>query len=1669
MSSKAPAPSQTSVNAESSDLLQHKEESKTSELLTEHQSLIPQRRSTQQSSHAPPILHEACHSGVPTGIGLQPKLTIGRVGDRYEQEADRVASDVVHRLNRPQSRLSPSQSEGATIQRSPNISSIQRQEVPEEEKEETVQQSPDPNFIQRQEAPEDEDEETIQQSPDPNFIQRQETPEEDKEEEETIQRSPDLNLIQRQETPEDEDKEEETVQQSPDPNLVQRQETPEDEEEETVQRATVQNQPKSNTSSTSLSTSIKQARSSGQSLPVPFRRSMEQAFSADFRSVKIHTDSRADQLNRSIHAQAFTTQQDIFFRQGAYDPHSQTGQELVAHELTHVVQQTGRGAPHPSAPMVQAKRLSDRPVRLRRNKLRTPEEEERKKKQQDAEQSEEQTTSLTQPRSDVAEFPQTGVDSQSEAPKGLAEPSPKERPSPLVAKTLESPKETSLKTQLRNPETLKESSIATSPTTLKTIPTAKAPPEAKQIIPDIKQVAPRTATKDTALPQQPAVSQTPKSLPTQETALKPTPLEKPAISENLNAVGTVPEAPIATLEGIGQPTPSPTSSTTPDVPPIEAGKSVSTEQKAPQPEVAPPPTAQPSPTEALPGMPPTVEAGAVPTGAAALTAEPEAAAPVATESEGGGGEDATANAAEDQELAEVANATQGVSLEESDRSDATSSLGEVAEAGGEAPAPSGGGGGGTAIPDEPAPDVPDVSQADPAQALASVSQLPPAQLQVALGSVTSSVNNTVGKQRSELAANPPQMERPSGSPMTSQGSVGDKPLPASTSPKSVEKAPQGQSQPVPQPKPLPPLPPPPTQAISRPALPENPEGKLSSDGAQALQASISRLPTSDPSLTISAGAPPKLELVGDANPQQADAQRAKLDQSIAENQTQGARDAAQPMGENEIYPNVPPETLRAEGIGEAGGGASAPQAAGGAAGGAAEGAAGDKAESIIAQQEHGAEIQAGVAQAQQSMATEKQGHATKVADEKASFQQNVTTLKTENAALQAQERSNAQAEVQKHRQDWSQEQTDLVDRSQQDADSKVSDGMTEVEQKQTDAETKAAEHVEQGDKDADAAREKGEADAAREQRRGEQESSGIFDWFADKAKAFFDGIKAGIQKAFEVARAAVKAAIEKAKKLATEAIEAARKAVVDIIHKVGDALIAIGNVVLSQFPELKKRFQDKIRSVVQSAEQAVNKFADDLKKDVVAALNLLGKGLDAALGLLEKGLLAAVDIANKAVQGAISLAKKAAQALGVFAALIKDVARSPGQWLKNLAAGVMDGIRNHLWNAFQTAVKEWFNQKVEEVLGLGAAIWKILTQGGINLAEVGKMAWEGIKAAIPPALIQILIEKLVAMIVPAAGAVLAVIEGLQAAWGTVNRILQAMEKFIAFLKAVKSGTSGPQFGSLLAAAGIILIDFVANWLLKRVRKAGSKIAGKIRAIAQKIGQKLRKVVKKLKRKLKKLGNKLKKKFSKLKDKFFGKKGKKSKKSKKDKKDAKDEKKKQKALNKAIALVNKIISNRNITRDQVEARLPEIKAKYHLTELRLVPDSESTYHVHGEINPRKNSRKKSDKGKSGNGPYSYLKSEDPPNVAAGKNFTTAQKARIIAENRKRNKDENGIGRVTSDDSGKQLVIPKKSKKGVAPLPHEWQIDHIIPRDRGGNNSYANAQVLSRRENRSKSNK
>jgi hypothetical protein len=87
---------------------------------------------------------------------------------------------------------------------------------------------------------------------------------------------------------------------------------------------------------------IARTRGSGQSLDGGTQAKMS-GLGHHFKDVTVHTDDTADKLANSVSARAFTTGPDIYFAKGEYSPGSSEGDRLLAHELSHVVQQ--RGAP----------------------------------------------------------------------------------------------------------------------------------------------------------------------------------------------------------------------------------------------------------------------------------------------------------------------------------------------------------------------------------------------------------------------------------------------------------------------------------------------------------------------------------------------------------------------------------------------------------------------------------------------------------------------------------------------------------------------------------------------------------------------------------------------------------------------------------------------------------------------------------------------------------------------------------------------------------------------------------------------------------------------------------------------------------------------------------------------------------------------------------------------------------------------------------------------------------------------------------------------------------------------------------------------------------------------------------------------------------------------------
>ena len=186
-----------------------------------------------------------------TPTSLQPKLTVNSPGDRYEQEADRVA-DQVMRMPDPE---------------------LQRQPLAEEEEEDLLQMKPIAGTINP--------------------------------------------LMQRQTEPIEEEAAD---------------------EEEFLQAKAAAGEPA--TISSGLQNQIMALQGGGQPLSPSERHFFEPRFGTDFSQVRIHTDDQAAEAARAVKARAFTLGRNVVFGTGQYQQRSGEGKRLLAHELTHVVQQS---------------------------------------------------------------------------------------------------------------------------------------------------------------------------------------------------------------------------------------------------------------------------------------------------------------------------------------------------------------------------------------------------------------------------------------------------------------------------------------------------------------------------------------------------------------------------------------------------------------------------------------------------------------------------------------------------------------------------------------------------------------------------------------------------------------------------------------------------------------------------------------------------------------------------------------------------------------------------------------------------------------------------------------------------------------------------------------------------------------------------------------------------------------------------------------------------------------------------------------------------------------------------------------------------------------------------------------------------------------------------------
>tara|TARA_R110002020_G_scaffold83108_3_gene205910 strand:- start:21024 stop:25064 length:4041 start_codon:yes stop_codon:yes gene_type:complete len=257
---------------------------------------------------------------------LQTKLTVGQPGDKYEVEADAMADKVVQRLQQP--------SVDAQI---PFFQSFQGNTALQtkcDSCEEDVQTKENEYGVEATEA--------IQTNA---FIADAPVLGIHDSESKVINTSPVISMnpntaptISKSEISQEEEvqtKEEEATGEE----KVQLKCSSCEDDVQTKSSVLIQRKGGNASAGTVIESQLSSSKGSGSSLSEPTRNQMESSFGADFSNVKVHTDSNAIAMSQSLNAQAFTHGSDVYFNTGKYDTNSSDGQHLLAHELTHTIQQ----------------------------------------------------------------------------------------------------------------------------------------------------------------------------------------------------------------------------------------------------------------------------------------------------------------------------------------------------------------------------------------------------------------------------------------------------------------------------------------------------------------------------------------------------------------------------------------------------------------------------------------------------------------------------------------------------------------------------------------------------------------------------------------------------------------------------------------------------------------------------------------------------------------------------------------------------------------------------------------------------------------------------------------------------------------------------------------------------------------------------------------------------------------------------------------------------------------------------------------------------------------------------------------------------------------------------------------------------------------------------------
>ncbi|WP_406500810.1 DUF4157 domain-containing protein [Streptomyces sp. NBC_01590] len=759
----------------------------------------------------------------------------------------------------------------------------------------------------------------------------------------------------------------------------------------------------------------------------------------------------------------------------------------------------------------------------------------------------------------------------------------------------------------------------------------------------------------------------------------------------------------------------------------------------------------------------------------------------------------------------------------------------------------GGGGGGSAAKAAPgrgkkdSAAAPNLTTVSPEAGLSTASKLKPHKALQAMSGVGGAADRTVGDEHKALAAAPPQMQRPAGAPQTLEGKPkSDAPATYSQDPAQKSEAPEGEKAEVEGAK--------------------EPEGQIEAEkaeepggwdtfkmalgfgigkvlswvgfkvDAQELAAKFAGLPTKDEALKkAQAGNAPGVQMQGAAE-QTAGEQGSSVDTKGQETVATGRDDAGRPMGENQVYPNAPKEQMKGKVPGADGGRGGVPEA------GASTGAVPPEAASEVAEHDRGPQFQQAFSQGQKGMSDSRQTKDKDFRESQTKHKAKVDAEIATNTKSQANQRGKAMTEVTAQRTDWRTEQ----DGELKKLGTKKTDRHEKVRKDVKDREEKTDKDVtkekDDGDKKIRDENTKAEKDAEKQRDDSVKDSgnwvSKAFNWLKEKVIE----IKNAIVRVIKAARDAVVGFIKHFKETVERWINEARKFIVDTIKELINDLIEFAKAMVRAVIELANRIRKLITSLIAAAIALVNRLAAMLKKVVADLLNAIAKLLSDILNILKKMLMDVIKAVVDAVKTVLDYASKLLSALGDFMLIAVDFLSDPGGWLSGAKNSAVDGAKNHLFREVVSAVKQWFQSKIEEIIGVPKAIIERLIKGGFTLEKIVKETWDAVVPMLPVIIGEIIITKVIAKLIPGAGWAMAVIDAIRTAIGALSEILRAIGAVISWLKVVRMGGAGILFAKAVAAGVVALLELAYEALMSGIGKYVAKVGKRLKGVAAKLGK-----------------------------------------------------------------------------------------------------------------------------------------------------------------------------------------------------------------------------------------